>query len=267
MKMQTDINPASGMNDQPMLSGIPILTYHSIDESGSVISTSTDVFQTQMKLLADANYNVISLSELARILTAKEGLRAKTLVLTFDDGFQNFYSEAYPVLEQYGFKATVFLVTDFCGKFNDWAGNPPELPRSKVLSWGEIREMDRYGIEFGSHTRTHPDLTRLPVEQGKSEMSESKMAIEDALGRKVETFAYPFGRHNAEIKQIAKENFTAACSTNLGKVRPDSDFFSLNRLDSYYLKNPRLFVMLSSKAFDRYMQFRQAMRIVKSLFN
>lgn len=265
--MQTDIKPKSSMNGEPMRSGIPILTYHSIDESGSVISTATDIFQTQMKLLADANYNVISLNELTRILTAGERLPAKTAVLTFDDGFQNFYSQAFPILEQYGFKATVFLVTDYCDKYNDWAGNPPELPRSKVLSWEEIREMDRFGIEFGSHTRSHPDLTKLPVNQIKSEMSGSKRAIEDALGRKVETFAYPFGKHNVEIKQIAKENFTAACSTNLGKVRPNSDFFSLNRLDSYYLKNPRLFGMLSSKPFDRYIQFRQAMRIVKSLFN
>lgn len=248
------------------MAAVPILTYHSIDESGSVISTSPDVFRRQLKSLAESGYKTITLSDLSSALKNGNDLPSKTVVLTFDDGFQNFYTDAFPVLSEHNFTATVFLVTDFCGTYNDWAGNPPELPRSKVLSWEEIREMDRYGIEFGSHTRTHPDLTKLSVEKIESEMSESKQAIEDALGRKVETFAYPFGRHNTKIKQIARKNFTAACSTNLGKVWPDSDFFSLNRLDCYYLKNPRMFDMLSSKPFDRYIQFRQAMRIVKSLF-
>lgn len=246
---------------------VPILTYHSIDESGSVISTRPDVFRRQLKFLADSGYKNIALSDLSATLKNGNVLPPRTVVLTFDDGFQNFYTDAFPILSEHNFTATVFLVTDFCGKYNEWAGNPPELPRSKLLSWEEICEMNRYGIDFGSHTRTHPDLTKLDVRQIKSEMAESKMVIEDGLGRKVETFAYPFGRFNKEIKQIARENFTSACSTNLGKVRPDSDFISLNRLDSYYLRNPRLLKMLSTRPFDRYIQVRQAMRIVKSLLN
>lgn len=245
---------------------LPILTYHSIDESGSVISTAPGLFRRQMNYLRETNWNVISLSDLVCSLVDKIPTFPKTIVLTFDDGFQNFYTDAFPVLAQYKFKATVFLVTDYCDKYNDWEANHYTLPRNKLLAWRQIKELNELGIEFGSHTRTHPDLRKMSSDQVKNELVESKSAIEDALGREVTTFAYPFGKHDAGVKQIVKEHFTAACSTNLGKVRPDSDLFSLNRLDSYYLKNPRLFDMLSSKSFDRYIQFRQAMRIVKSLF-
>jgi peptidoglycan/xylan/chitin deacetylase (PgdA/CDA1 family) len=191
-------------------------------------------------------------------------LPVKTVVLTFDDGFRNFYTEAFPVLSEFNFRATVFLVTDFCGKYNDWPGNPPQLPRSELLSWQEIRELNEYGIEFGSHTRTHQDLTKPTPGIVEAEIVESKAAIANALGREAVTFAYPFGRSSAANRQIARANFEAACSTDLGKVRVGSDFSSLNRIDSYYLKNQRLFEMFPSAVFDNYMTFRQVMRNVKS---
>lgn len=244
---------------------IPILTYHSIDESGSVISTSLDVFRRQMKSLAESGHEAISLSQLVDTFKNSQKFPTKAIVLTFDDGFQNFYTRAYPVLEQYDFKATVFLVTDFCGGYNDWAGNPPELHQSKLLSWSEIRELSEYGIDFGSHTRTHPDLTKLPLELIEAELSESKASIEDALGSKVDTFAYPFGKCDPAVREAAVKSFSAACSTNLGKVQPGDDFFSLRRIDSYYLKSRKLFDMLSSRPFDQYIKLRQAMRIMKSL--
>ncbi|MGB7210126.1 MAG: polysaccharide deacetylase family protein [Pyrinomonadaceae bacterium] len=244
---------------------VPILTYHSIDSSGSVISTAPDIFRRQMKYLSEAGYNAIPLRKLAALLKNETALPSKTVVLTFDDGFRNFYTEAFSVLSEYNFKATVFLVTDFCGKQNNWLGNPPDLPRSELLSWQEVRELNAFGIEFGSHTKTHPDLTKLTTAETEAEVVQSKAAIADALGRETSTFAYPFGRHHAAIRRIAVANFDAACSTDLGKVTPRSDFSSLNRIDSYYLSNQRLFEMLQSATFDNYMRFRQVMRNVKSL--
>ncbi len=218
-----------------------------------------------MKYLSDAGYVAMTLRELVAMLKSETLLPVKPVVLTFDDGFRNFYTEAFPVLSEFNFKVTVFLVTDFCGKYNDWPGNPSQLPRSELLSWQEDRELNEYGIEFGSHTRTHQDLTKLTPEKVKAEIIESKTAIANALGREAVTFAYPFGRSSVANREIARANFEAACSTDLGKVQVRSDFSSLNRIDAYYLANQRLFEMFSSAAFDNYMSFRQVMRNVKSL--
>jgi peptidoglycan/xylan/chitin deacetylase (PgdA/CDA1 family) len=246
---------------------LPILTYHSIDESGSIISTAPKVFRQQMKSLSASGYKVISLKELAKSLIENELPSPKTLALTFDDGFQNFYTEAFPVLEEFGFKATVFIVTDFCDKTNDWAGNPPHIPPGRLLSWREIKELSECGIEIGTHTRTHPDLTRISIAEAEREIIESKAVIEDLLGAQVTTFAYPYGKFNTLVKQIVEKNFIAACSTNLGKVRRRSDFFSLERIDTYYLSNPKIFNSMSSNAFDRYIQFRRVLRDFKALIH
>lgn len=244
---------------------VPVLTYHSIDASGSIVSVAPEVFRRQMSFLSEAGYNAISVNDLIASLIGKKPTSPKTVALTFDDGFQNFYTTAFPILEQCGFKATVFLVTDFCGKTNDWADNPPQLPPSKLLSWREIKELNRCGIEFGAHTRTHPYLTRISATEATREIVESKAMIEDSLGTAATSFAYPYGRFNRSVRQIAEKTYQSACSTNLGKAEQTSDFFALERLDAYYLSNPKIFASLASKNFDRYLRFRQTLRDVKSL--
>ena len=244
---------------------VPILTYHSIDDSGSIISTAPSVFQRQMKYLKNAGYEALTLGEMADRQKKGAPLSGKIVVLTFDDGFRNFYTQAFPVLSDHNFSATVFLVTDFCGGHNDWSENPKKLLRSELLDWKEIRELNGAGIEFGSHTKTHPDLTRLSTNDMTTEMLDSKAKISDALGRNVSTFAYPYGRSNDKVRRIALENFDASCSTNLGMVSAGHDRASLNRIDTYYLSNQRLFEMLPTAAFNNYLFFRRAMRKVRSV--
>lgn len=244
---------------------IPIITYHSIDDSGSVISTSPVVFQRQMAQLSKMGYTAISLSKLVTLLKSDGTIPAKVVVLTFDDGFRNFRSTAFPIMSELNFSGTVFLVTDYCGKCNDWEGNPSNLPRGELLSWVEIRELDGLGIEFGSHSRTHADLTRISQEKLQDEVHVSKMCIEDALGRPSTTFAYPYGRSNQSVRAKVSEYFDAGCTTTLGKVSNTNELFSLCRLDAFYLSNERLFGMLQSKTFNRYMHLRQSMRTVRSL--
>lgn len=245
---------------------IPVLTYHSIDESGSVISTDAATFRRQMKFLKEADFNVVSLNDLTKNLRENKKLPPKTIVLTFDDGFQNFYATAFPILADYNFTATVFLVAAHCEKYNDWDGDLPTIERSRLMSWNEIKELHKHGIEFGAHSLTHPDLTEISLAEVERELVESKAIIEDKLGGAVEMFAYPYGKFNAAVKRLTEQNYAAACSTNLGKVQTRSDFYSLARVDTYYLKNERIFRSLESFSFDRYLQFRQAMRNLKRLF-
>lgn len=244
-----------------------ILTYHSIDSTGSVISTAPEIFRRQMQILREQNYTVLSLAAIAEILERKEKLPLRSVALTFDDGFRNFYETAYPILAAFELPATVFLVTDFCGGFNNWAGNPPQLPQGKLMSWREIKNLSARAIEFGAHTRTHPDLTGISEQNASREIIESKEIIEDRIGREVTAFSYPYGKFNVAVKKIAERNFRAAVSVKLGTVGSASERFALNRVDAYYLQDPRIFRLLSSRGFEHYLSFRQKMRDLKAKFS
>jgi hypothetical protein len=120
--------------------------------------------------------------------------------------------------------------------------------------------MHKYGIEFGAHTLTHPDLTRLPLQNIETEMRASQDRIEQMLGVRVSSFAYPFGRFNASSRAIAQKYFACAVSDRLGWVRQDSDLLALERLDAYYLKNEKLFAALPTAWLRGYILARRIPR-------
>ena len=243
---------------------LPILTYHSLDESGSVISVSPGVFAEQMRFLHEAGISTISLPAAAEAL---RGWRApaRAVVLTFDDGFENFYEQAYPVLRRYGLTATIFLVTDYCGKDNFWPGQPAHVARRPLLSWAQVKEMSEAGMSFGAHSRTHPDLTRLSSGDAEWEIAASKRAIEQILDRPVESFAYPYGAYDEPVKRLTAAHFPLACSTTLDFVTPGSDLLALERLDMYYLRNPRHFQRLLSGDARTYIRLRRLARKARAV--
>jgi peptidoglycan/xylan/chitin deacetylase (PgdA/CDA1 family) len=245
---------------------IPILTYHSVDESHSVISTSPSEFAKQMAQLWKGGWRSVSLSEMTRLMRDEQSFPEKTFVITFDDGYENAYSEAFPVLTQFGFKATIFLITEYCGKLNDWPGHSASIVRRPLLSWSQIQEMHKHGMEFGAHTLSHPDLTKISIQDAEREMISSKAQIQDRLGVEAEFFAYPYGKFNSRVKEIAQQQFLGACSTKLGKARATSDLFLLPRVDMYYMSSERLFSALSTVLVDGYLGFRHVAREMKARF-
>jgi peptidoglycan/xylan/chitin deacetylase (PgdA/CDA1 family) len=242
------------------LSGLPILTYHSLDDSGSVISTSPAIFEMQMKYLSQSGYESLSLSEAAVYIREKKPIPEKAFVLTFDDGYQNNYTQAFPIMQEVGFKGTIFLISAYCEKC--WSGDESSLEPRPMLSWSEVKELHRYGIEFGAHTSTHPDLTLIPLKQAEGEIRESRMEIQDRLGADIHTFAYPYGSFNAKVKEL---EFSAACSTRLGRSEPGDDPYSLKRIDTFYLSNFTLFNQLSTRKLAWYLRLRQVPRDLKSI--
>jgi peptidoglycan/xylan/chitin deacetylase (PgdA/CDA1 family) len=244
---------------------VPILTYHSIDDSGSVVSTSRRTFRRQMLSLSESRMSVVSLGEIAAAIREGRALPRDAVTITFDDGYRNVYTEAFPVLERCGFTATVFLVTDYCGLENDWPGQGGGIARAPLLTWAEVREMHRAGIEFGSHTATHPDLTRIPLQQAEREIRRSKAEIEDHLGVEATAFAYPYGKYNARVKDLVREEFLCAGSTLLGRAGSDSDPYSLKRVEMYYFSNAMSFGALIAGRADWYLAARQALRKLKAI--
>jgi len=184
--------------------GIPILMYHSISENPEThknpyyhTCTSPRVFRQQMEFLSRNGYKTVSLGEAVRKLEVGQPFQAADplssgssgaplVVLTFDDGFADFYTEAFPALSAFGYAATVFLPTAYIGdttrKFNGIA----------CLTWSQVRELRQAGVEFGSHTLTHPQLRELSAAGVDRQLRLSKEQIEDRLGTRVASFSYPY---------------------------------------------------------------------------
>jgi peptidoglycan/xylan/chitin deacetylase (PgdA/CDA1 family) len=186
----------------------------------------------------------------------------KSLVITFDDGYHSVYEQAFPVLQAYNLTATVFLTV---GEHvaNQSFGRLPTLNGMTMLDWKEIREMYRWGITFGAHTQTHPDLTQLSPAHIEREIRDSKAIIEDALGAPVNCFAYPFGRFNKHSYFLAGKYFKCACSDRLDFITNASDPYSLERIDAYYLRTARLFDLFFTRYFPAYIRLCAIPRLIK----
>ena len=239
---------------------VPILTYHSLDDSGSVISVSPAAFRTHMQTLRDAGFSGIALG---RLLDGWEGtapLPPRPVVLTFDDAFSNFAESARPTLEACRFGATVFAVAGRCGGTNDWPGQLARVPRLPLLSAAGLRELAAAGFEIGSHGLTHARLDGLSAAEAEREVAGSRRALEEVVGRPVEVFAYPYGRGNGAVRAIAAAHYRASCGVELASAHARDDRHRLPRIDAYYLRHPTLFRTLGTPLGRGYLALRAAGR-------
>jgi peptidoglycan/xylan/chitin deacetylase (PgdA/CDA1 family) len=211
---------------------ITILTYHSIDNSGSAISVSPSTFKKHMTYLKGLGYKTLLLREVVRYVKHGVSFPKKTIAITFDDGYRNNYTHALPLLEKYNFAATIFLTTQHCGGLNNWPDQHPSIPQLEMLSWKEIKELKKYGIEVGAHTRHHPRLSELDRKEALDEILGSKTDIEAHLGRPVEVFSYPFGRFTEQTRNLVRSFFRGAISNRPGKVSWSSDVYALERINA-----------------------------------
>lgn len=231
---------------------IPILMYHGIsdhinDHLHPYYRTVTTIerFEQHMRFLIENRYQVITLSEAARLLqeapSATSSSQRKStpeksanhhcpmVVITFDDGLRNFYTAAFPVLEKFGFKATVFLTSGLIGK---------TFPNgSDCLKDAEIKELTGKGIEFGSHTVSHPQLKKLSLDEIGHELSASKTTIEAITGSSVTLFSYPykFPEENQKFTKkltvlLASLGYIAEVTTIIGTAKRGDNLFFLKRL-------------------------------------
>jgi peptidoglycan/xylan/chitin deacetylase (PgdA/CDA1 family) len=191
---------------------IPILMYHGIrtieGDSHPYYETRTapKMFAAQMRHLLDRGYRAVDLEQATELLT----LRADTsriVAITFDDGFLDFYSSAFPVLLECGFSATVYVMPAFI------QGAAQAASEHAYMSWDEIREVQEYGIRIGSHTMNHAELVTLPWKKIERELADSRDAIIDALGGSVPSFSYPYAFPEHQHSYIRD---VTACLKNLG---------------------------------------------------
>lgn len=237
---------------------LPILMYHSVAEEDERnvapyyrIATHPRVFAEHMHILHESGYKTVDVGEALRILSSNPPQAAKTVVITFDDGYRNFYTHAFPVLSRFGYTATMYLPTEYIGsatkRFKD----------RDCLNWSEVRELHNHGMAFGSHTVTHPKLYGLSWDAIDSELSVSRQTIEQELGAKTTSFAYPYAFPETDQdfrstlrRRLLHWGYENNVCTTIGRCDANSDAFFLNRLPVNSCDDRELFLAKLGGGYD-----------------
>ena len=237
-----------------------ILTFHSIDDSGSVLSFGPRMFADLVQGLLKSGLKICSLDEL--LMESSD----QAVALTFDDGMRSVFQNALPVLRDAGVPAHLFLTTGYVGRDNQWPTQPSDGPKMDLMDWSEIEACGAAGMLVECHTVNHPDLRSLSPEQVQEECAAADAMIEDRLGRKPQHFAYPYGFYNDDVSCITAQRYRSCVTTELRSLRTSDASRQLPRLDSYYLQHRRLYGNLFAGSTRAYLTARNQMRKLKQRF-
>lgn len=205
---------------------LPVLLYHRVapeppkqDPFGNF--TSTDAFAAHLRWLRSGGWRSVSLGEVAAAFAGGPPLPSRAVAITFDDGYRDTFEHAWPLLRRYGFNASIFMVTGAVGgvsSFDSGAGYEP----APMLSASEIRFMHSAGVEFGSHTRSHPEsLPRVGDDALADELAGSRCDLEAILDGPVDLFAYPHSRHDERVeKAVIAAGYRLACGGTGTRLEP-----------------------------------------------
>lgn len=229
------------------INSIPVLMYHHINpHKGDLFTVTPEVFEGQIAYIAKSGYKALSLDELFAFINGNLYLKQKAVVITFDDGWFDNFIYAFPVLEKYKIRATMFIVTDWIEKSSEKSnGIPTVIPTNEdskalvrrgeaqkvVLTWDIIKKMaDSSLIDFFSHTKSHLDCSNLSESHIMEELRESKRILEKRLGRSCTYLCWPHGIYNDKVISIAKKaGYKALFTIERGTVKVGSDPFAIKR--------------------------------------
>lgn len=214
---------------------ITILMYHMITEPQDPIETvlcrTPEAFRQDMQQIREAGYQVVPLAKVLEGLAGKLEFPEKTVVITFDDGVACGYENALPILQEFGYPSSIFIVSGCINGYTEW-GKVFGLPRRRMLTSSEIRALAEAGVDIGAHTVNHAWLAKCDESVARQEIRNSKAALEDILGQAVPHFAYPFGNWNQKVRNAVMEaGYSGACSTMPGRNRPGIDPYLLHRTE------------------------------------
>lgn len=213
-----------------------VLMYHRVnDYDGDGLTTPTGVFDQMMRELKK-RYHIVSLANLVR--DVQNGVSPSNKVaITFDDGYRDNLLCAAPILQEHGIPATFFVTSGFIGTRRVFPWDMNNAVQNELMDWSDVRSLSQMGFEIGAHTVNHLDLGLVSSDVARLEIRNSKTAIQEAIGKEIKAFAFPFGKRSScpesVSKIVAEEGFSCCCVGFGGKVSPKSDIFRLNRVPMY----------------------------------
>ena len=242
-----------------------ILTYHSLDDSGSPISVSPGAFAEHARALAKGHVRVLPLAELwAEVRSGSESV-GDAVAITFDDGFANFAEHAAPVLGELGLPSTVFVVSRRVGGTNAWGGrDEPDIPTLPLLGWDALGRLAEAGVCIGGHTQTHQHLDRLGAGEIVDEVVGGRDEIATRLGVVPRCFAYPYGAVSDAASNCVAQSYDVGVTTQLRALSPEDAAPRLPRVDAYYLRGANDLHAWGSVRFRAYIRLRAAIRSLRT---
>lgn len=204
---------------------IPIIMYHYVeyvqnkkDTLRQKLNINPDLLEKQLELLKNSGYTFHTARDIPELLKTCPTPKQKSIILTFDDGYADFYTNVFPLLKKYNSKATAYIISNRIGQ-------------QDYMTESQLKELVASGlVEIGAHTLDHPSLTRLSTPEVKRQIEESKKNLEKILNTQVETFTYPSGHFNSAIEKLTKDaGFTCALSTLAGSIHSPKTLFHLHR--------------------------------------
>jgi peptidoglycan/xylan/chitin deacetylase (PgdA/CDA1 family) len=235
-----------------------ILTFHSVDESGSVLSYPPKTFNKLLDALERRGIPILGLDSLLRPETSCG------VALTFDDGLRTVFTEALPILRSHSAPAHLFLTTGVVGLTNRWPSQPRSIPVFEMLRWSEIEVLQEMGMRIEAHTASHPDFCRLSDAAIRAECESADETIASRLGVGPRYFAYPYGRSDARVRDFTRNRYAGSFTTELRVLRHQEDTAALPRLDAYYLRHKLIFDDLRALHTCAFLAFRRALREFRS---
>lgn len=248
-----------------MTLSVPILMYHRIAEvAGDRNSLPPAAFAAQLAYLKTHGYQTLTLAEVFSLRQAARPLPGKTVVLTFDDGYEDNYRVALPLLKQYGMRATVFVVAGWIDKPNDWEDYPGK-PVCRTMNWTQLREWQAAGNEIGSHTVNHPFLSQLNEAEITAELRTSKEILENGLQCEIPFLCYPYGDFDARVQRVAAAvGYQGALAIFNGTSLTQFDAYALPRIVIPAKQSLREFAWKVSKVHHLFTALRIAERRFKT---
>ena len=218
--------PAAAVTVQEDSRTVMVLNYHKVVDEHMSLSVPLADFEQHMKWLQEYGYTSITPEDLYEFIVNGRELPEKPVLITFDDGYKDNYTNAYPIMKKYGFKGTIFVVTGFLGVYDNY------------LTWEQAKELTDNGFSIESHTHNHKSMTEASDDDISKELAKSRDTIKEKLGVEADFIAYPTGTYNLHIAELVKEAvYTGALTITYHHARRDSNVYAIERVPIFHTEN------------------------------
>ena len=236
--------------------GPVILMYHGVERRTGPLFVDPSLFAEQLDAIVETGLPVLTVGDIGRRLL-EGALPPDAVALTFDDAFASVVENAAPRLVERDLRATIFCVAAHLGGITDWPSARTGAPRGPIADAADLAQLAHAGFEIGAHGMVHAPLVTDDPQTIREEIVDARTLLEDRVGVEVGSFAYPYGAPpSAKARDAVSRTYSAACTTRIGRVAPETSALELPRVDAHYLRSRRMLEAVLAGRANGYLALR-----------